>query len=185
MEVLSCASGKSGCCSSREESILPRPGVTEAVTSRLNLQDESEEAKRVGTGSQAKGTKSWGKSWEDLTAIQDAWTQRPKVRPRRAQRGLVPGGVRPPKLSPKLQPNQPAHIEIQGHTSTQRLFWGHHLYTSQVVLLCFLHLSGCWRAEGKSKQSSLGRRWRRAESEDGGGPPKKSRATTHAEQQLI
>ena len=47
-------------------------GVTEAVASPLNLQDESEEAKRVQSRSQAEPTKSWGKSWEELTAIQDA-----------------------------------------------------------------------------------------------------------------
>lgn len=82
---------------------MPRPEVTEAVASLLNLQDESEEAKRVQSGSQAEPTKSWGKSWEALTAIQDAWRWRLKEEPQRAEQGLVHSGVQPPEQSPRAE----------------------------------------------------------------------------------
>ena len=53
---------------------------------------------------------------------------------------------------------------------------------SQVVLPRSLHLSGRWRAEGKSERSSLGAE---VEERQDGQAPERRGATPHAEQQLI
>lgn len=132
-----------------------------------NLQDGSEEAKRVQSGSQAEPTKSWGKSWEELTAIQDAWRWRAKEEPRKAKQRLVHSGVWLPKQSRSCGHTVLPGARTQGCRSAHRLFWGHppprgFSLASRAVLPRSLHLSGCWRAEGKSEQSTLGRRWRGA-----------------------
>lgn len=90
-----------------------------------NLQDGSEEAKRVQSGSQAEPTKSWGKSWEELTAIQDAWRWRAKEEPRKAKQRLVHSGVWLPKQSRSCGHTVLPGARTQGCRSAHRLFWGH------------------------------------------------------------
>lgn len=152
-----------------------------------NLQDGSEEAKRVQSGSQAEPTKSWGKSWEELTAIQDAWRWRAKEEPRKAKQRLVHSGVWLPKQSRSCGHTVLPGARTQGCPSAHRLFWGHPPpEASPWPAGLFFHVPCTCQDAGGQKGRASKAPWGGGGGERGGlGPPERSGATPHTEQQLI